>query len=68
MSSFESWDTRNYERTDGRTDEQKKPAIEVGAPPKNTFKYIQNAFKYIQNTFKYIQNTLKYIQTHSKYI
>ena len=31
MSSFESWNTRNYERTD----EQKKPAIEVGAPPKN---------------------------------
>ena len=31
MSIFESWDTRNYERTD----EQKKPAIEVGAPPKN---------------------------------
>ena len=34
MSSYESWDTRNY----GRTDEQKKPAIEVGAPPKN-FKF-----------------------------
>ena len=32
MSSFESWDTRNYERTD----KQKKRAIEVGAPPKNT--------------------------------
>ena len=31
MSSYESWDTRNYEWTD----EQKKPAIEVGAPPKN---------------------------------
>ena len=35
MSNFESWDTRNYERTDERKDEQKKRAIEVDAPPKN---------------------------------
>ena len=30
---LESWDTR----TDGRTEEQKKPGIEVGAPPKNIY-------------------------------
>ena len=36
MSSYESWDTRNYEWMD----EQKKPAIEVGALPKNqVFRY-----------------------------
>ena len=35
-STLKSWDTRTPDtRTDGRTDGQKKPGIEVGAPPKN---------------------------------